>query len=120
MRNEEAKDELISTIKGYLSQQEGLVAAYLFGSVAEGMNHRLSDVDVALLLSPQLDSTTAFDLRLKVMAALKHRCHRPVDVVILNDASPVFRFQVIQQGQVLLGRDSTARCLFEARTMSEY
>lgn len=117
-RTEKAK--LISELEAYFAQQEGLVAAYLFGSLAEEMDHRLSDVDVALLLPGDVDRPAAFDIRLQVTADLERLCRRPVDVVILNHVPPLLRFQVIQRGQVLLSRDDEARYLFEARTMSEY
>jgi predicted nucleotidyltransferase len=114
------KTRLISRITAYLAELEKLVAAYLFGSLAEDLDHGLSDVDVALLLPHNIDRTSAFDIRLQVGATLEELCQRPVDVVVLNDAPPLLRFRIIQRGQVLLENDHTARCLFEARTMSEY
>jgi len=114
------RTELVSRVTAYLAQQERLVIAYLFGSLAEETDHRLSDVDVALLLPHNTDRATAFDTRIRVAAALEELCRRPVDVAILNHAPPLLRFQVIQHGRVLVERDSTTRCLFEARTMSEY
>jgi predicted nucleotidyltransferase len=116
----EARTELVSKITAYLVEKEELVAAYLFGSFAQEKDHRLSDVDVALLLPHDTDQTTAFNTRLQVGAALEQVCQRPVDVVILNHAPPLLRFQVVQRGQVLVEKDHTARCLFQARTMSEY
>jgi predicted nucleotidyltransferase len=116
----EGRRELVSRITAYLVQQERLVAAYLFGSLAEETDHRLSDADVALLLPRDTDQATAFDTRLRVAAALEKLCRRPVDVVILNHAPPLLRFQVVQRGRVLVERDSATRCLFEARAMSEY
>ena len=116
----EGRTGLVSRITAYLAQQERLVVAYLFGSLAEETDHRMSDVDVALLLPHNTDRATAFDTRLRVAAALEELCWRPVDVVILNHAPPLLRFQIVQRGRVLVERDNTARCLFEARTMSEY
>lgn len=122
MARMESKDRtnLISSIRAYLTQQEGFIAAYLFGSMAEETSHRLSDVDVALLLPHDIDREAAFDTRLRIAAELQTLCQRPVDVVILNHAPPLLRFQVIQRGRLLMERDVTARCLFTARTMSEY
>jgi predicted nucleotidyltransferase len=114
------RKELISRIAALLAQRDGFVVAYLFGSLAERADHQLSDVDVALLLPHDTDQATAFEARLQTAADLESLCQRPVDVVILNHAPPLLRFQVIQRGRVLVERDRTARCLFEARTMSEY
>jgi predicted nucleotidyltransferase len=116
----ERRTELISRVTAYLAKRDRLVAAYLFGSLAEETDHWLSDVDVALLLPHNTDRATAFATRLRVAADLEKLCQRSVDVVILNHAPPLLRFQVVQRGLVLVEQDSTTRCLFQARAMSEY
>jgi predicted nucleotidyltransferase len=41
-------------ITGYLNKQEHVKLAYLFGSVAEGKEGKLSDVDLAFFLDESL------------------------------------------------------------------
>ena len=117
---EQDSTELSSKLAAVLTGQEEILAAYLFGSQAEGVAHERSDVDVALLLTPNTDPSSALDIRLATATALARASGRSVDVVILNRAPPLLRFQVIRRGRLLVDRDTTARCLFEARSMSEY
>jgi predicted nucleotidyltransferase len=112
--------DLVARIQAFLDRQQGYVVAYLFGSTAGGTAHHLSDIDVALLLPRDTDRETAMEMRLRVAAGLEVLSGRSVDVIVLNQAPPLLRFQVIQQGQVLVDRDPEIRYLFQARTMSEY
>jgi len=110
----------LTAIADYLASRDDILAAYVFGSAAEGVAHRLSDLDIALLLPPTTEPMQRFDTRLEVMAALERLTRGQVDVVILNDAPLLLRFQVLRHGRVLVDRDMTQRCLFAARTMSAY
>lgn len=112
--------DLFARIQTFLEQQQGYVAAYLFGSTAEGTGRPWSDIDVALLLAGDPDPETAMQTRLQVAAGLEALSGRSVDVIVLNQAPPLLRFQVIQRGRVLVDRDPEIRYLFQARTMSEY
>jgi len=110
----------LATIADYLAGRDDIVAAYVFGSAAEGLAHRLSDLDVALLLPLTTGPAERLDIRLEVMAALERLSQRPADVVVLNDAPLLLRFQVLKHGRVLVDHNRTQRCLFAARTMSAY
>ncbi len=79
----------------------GIASAYLFGSQNSGQTHRESDVDVAVLLDwdrhPTRQKRFAMRVQLtsELIAALKLN---DVDLVILNDVSPLFGRQVINEG----------------------
>jgi predicted nucleotidyltransferase len=105
--------------KEYLAAQLDLAAAYLFGSVAEGVNHPLSDVDIALLMDPRLSLEQRFARRLEIAGALQ-RYFQALDLVILNDAPPALQFQIIQKGQVLVDNDKEQRCLFQMGACNAY
>jgi len=78
-----------------------VVAAYLFGSHAEGRAHRESDVDVAVLLDRAVHSTARarFDQRVELTAALISATNRnEVDVVILNEVSPELGRRAVSSG----------------------
>jgi predicted nucleotidyltransferase len=51
--------ELGRRLSSALNGAEGVVAAYLFGSHAEGNDHRESDVDVGVLLDRRLSTSQA-------------------------------------------------------------
>ncbi len=110
----------LTAITDYLAGRDDILAAYVFGSAAEGIAHPLSDLDIALLLPPTTEPPQRLDTRLEVMAVLERLSRRPVDVVILNDAPLLLRFQVLKHGRVLVDRDTTQRCLFAAKTLSMY
>lgn len=80
---------------------QGLAAAYIFGSYATGRAHRDSDVDVALLLDPKHYPTprTRSEARLDFLMRFGDRLGVSVDLVILNDAPPLLGRQIITHGR---------------------
>lgn len=79
-----------------------VVSAYLFGSYAEGREHRESDVDVGVLLDWSLCPTARerFDRRVDLISDLMAALRRnEVDAVILNDAPPLLGRKIVTAGQ---------------------
>ncbi len=90
-----------------------IVAAYLFGSHAEGRSHRESDVDVGVLLVRGMDAAARFDLRIQLSARLPGRLSaRAVDVIVLNDAPPHLARRVVLDGIRVFCRDAEAEHAF--------
>ena len=60
-----------------------MVAAYLFGSVVDGRQHRESDVDVAVLVAREVypEAAGRFELRLQLFPVLRRIAGRDVDIV---------------------------------------
>jgi predicted nucleotidyltransferase len=80
----------------------GVVLAYLFGSQAEGTARPSSDIDLAALLRPGTPRERFFDVRLSLMNAVMDVLHTDkVDLVILNEATPLLMHQVVKFGRVL-------------------
>ena len=93
--------------------------AWLFGSVARGDAGPLSDVDVAVLLDPEI----APQARMATAAALVEELERQggrVDLVLLDEASPLLKHRVFRHGILLLERDARRRVAFEAQAIQEY
>lgn len=111
-------DAILKELHVFFSREEPVVVAYLFGSVAKGAAGRLSDVDVAVLLSEGYDLT--LDYRLYLMGELAEIVGRETDVVILNEVSPLLRYEVIKCGKILYCKDECERVTFEERTLDEY
>lgn len=107
-------------IRDALINEDDLIAVYLFGSHAEDKAHRLSDVDVAVLFDDRTSAGRLFERTLAIGSLLEQALQCTVDVVPLNCAGPLLRFQVIQKGRLLLERDRTQRCLFHMRAMNAY
>jgi predicted nucleotidyltransferase len=93
-------------------QGEGtaLASAYLFGSVAEGREHRESDLDIAILFQRQTLPTARrrFDRRLLLSSMLASATGRSVDLVVLNDTPPLFARRIVVDGRRILRLDAEA------------
>jgi len=110
--------KVLREIRPMFDGEEHVVVAYLFGSTAKGTAGKLSDVDVAVLTSK--DHPPTLDYQLYLMDKLAGIFGREVDVVILNEASPLLRYEVIKRGKLLYSRDELTRIAFEERTIDEY
>jgi predicted nucleotidyltransferase len=80
----------------------GVIAAYLFGSHAEGRAHSESDIDVGVLLHRVLypGVRERFDERVRLTSWLIGVLGlKVVDVVILNDAPPELGRHIVTRGQ---------------------
>jgi predicted nucleotidyltransferase len=83
-------------MKGYFARQPDIVVAYLFGSVARGRAHKLSDVDVAVLFAPEVGLEESVERQLQLMGDLEEFTDREVQVTVLNRAPPLLAYQVIK------------------------
>ena len=102
------------------SKHSAIEAAYLFGSVAHGQARASSDVDIAIRLMPDSTARLSFDLRLNLMAELERYFSRPVDIVILNNASLKMIRQVLSRGKLLYARDKGAERLYAIQKQKAY
>jgi predicted nucleotidyltransferase len=98
----------------------GIASAYLFGSLAEGRQHRESDADVGVLLDRRRYATRAarFDVRLRLTAPLQSALRRDVDVVILNDAPPQLARRILTRGRRIVMVDPDLDRTFLRTTLS--
>ncbi len=99
-----------------------MLFAYLYGSYAKGTANRLSDVDVAVYLDEKaVPKGNQFRARLEligeVMSVLETN---DAEVIVLNDAPSLLRFEVIRHGFLLDSKDEEARVSFHIRTFNEY
>lgn len=108
-----------NALLAYLDEQADVVAAYIFGSHAEGRAHTRSDIDIAILLQ-QRDDIDYFDRRLTLMSALEDFADAETDVVVLNSAPPLLQHQILKHGRLFYERDRAARVEFSVRAMQRY
>jgi hypothetical protein len=114
------KDEIISKAKSILETDSSVVAAYLFGSLAKGTEHPMSDIDIAILTAKSNpDSIVSLTRKLTIMLSEKLGSLK-VDLVILNGADLTLRYDVVKDGFLFFERDSTERVRFERETIVEY
>jgi predicted nucleotidyltransferase len=90
-----------------------IVAAYIFGSYAKEKAGPESDIDMAVLLdeqaSPYLD-------QLSFIVEIERETAARVDVVVLNSAGEVLKYQVRKHGKLIFDRNPVLRKNFEVRS----
>lgn len=107
----------IKAISEMLASRPEIDFAYLFGSQVSGQGDKMSDIDIAVYADVPDDRLT---YRLKLLEHLQCLVGEvSVDLVLLNDSSPLLRFEVIKHGQVLK-ENKEKRVIFEVRVFSEY
>ncbi|MCS7201744.1 MAG: nucleotidyltransferase domain-containing protein [Dictyoglomus sp.] len=104
-------------------EEKGVILAYIFGSFAKGNISNLSDIDVAILFSEDIPKENYFDLKLEIsylLLEILRELKRDVDLVILNDASLILKYQVIKYGEIIYKKDEKTRVDFEEETIKNY
>lgn len=102
-------------------QSYPLEAAYLFGSQIKGKTGALSDIDIAVLFTQKGFTSLSLELVMKLIGDLKETFKKEnVDLVILNNASPVLKHQVVLCGQRIYSRDEKRALEFEKKVLQEY
>ena len=113
----------IFKINNFCQDRSEIILAYLFGSQATGKTGPLSDIDLAFLVDKALIDKAAYPygyhayLTSEMISLLGSN---NVDVIILNDAPPLLKFQVIHRGEVIFCRSKSDRLAFYIRAFNEY
>ena len=107
------RTEVAGALESFFENHAGddVVVAYLFGSEAEGRAHKDSDVDVAVMLNRRSfpSARERFDYRITLVGHLIAFLHRnEIDVVVLNDAPPLFARRIVTEGVRVFSRDRLA------------
>lgn len=101
--------------------RDEVAAAYVFGSQARGQTGPLSDVDLAVWAAPGLSPQQRFELRLRLANAAERALGEgEVDLVVLDDATPLLRHRAWRDGELLVDRDPRTRVRAQARALVEY
>ena len=104
---------ITETLKGRLE----VTLAYLFGSWAKGTARENSDIDIAVLIDGAPGKTCRGSVQLELISEL---ADDRVDLVILNDASPLLQHQVLKHGVKLFSRDRAKQVDYVYRAITRY
>jgi predicted nucleotidyltransferase len=107
------EDKILSLLK---KEVPSLHAIYLFGSMASSLNNKNSDLDLAFLATNTISSTTRFDISQEIASIL----NIDVDLIDLQAASEVMRFEIISKGRCLFSDNSTFVENFEDKAYMLY
>ncbi|MDP6353828.1 MAG: nucleotidyltransferase domain-containing protein [Planctomycetota bacterium] len=108
----------IEDCAGILSKQ-GARFAYVFGSRADGTAGDESDIDLAVYFDGG-DPTDRFRRSSEIQIEIQRLFPVPVEVVVLNDATPVLRFEAMRPSKVIYCTDEDFRLRRELRWFREY
>ncbi len=112
---------LLAKLAALLEPRGEILEAYLFGSKVTGSAQPHSDVDVAVYLGEAPPATSAFGYAADLATALMPVIQTSrVDVVVLNDATPLLYHRVLRDGVRILSRDLQATTTREGRALSRY
>lgn len=110
----------IENIKKILKVNPNVEFAYLFGSRAKDIAGKKSDWDIAIYFNkdPQsLPEWTVFYLEAEISREIREE----TQITALNNLdSPVFLFQIINDGILLLDNNPEKRIEFEAQVLKKY
>jgi predicted nucleotidyltransferase len=109
-------EDALRSAADLLERRFGVDVLWLFGSEARGTARRDSDVDLAALFPRR---PTALE-RLDVAGELAELLGCDVDLVELDEASPILGMQVLRTGRLLVDRDPARRHAFFCRTLKLY
>ena len=99
-----------------LSANRNIVAAWAFGSAANGEIRPGADLDLAMLC----ESKPGFDELDTLRADLQKTLHfYDIDLAVLNNASAVLRFEAVS-GRLVYCRDASRCAEFVSLTAREY
>ena len=94
--------------------------AYLFGSRAKGNAAPESDFDIAVLFEKDGGRTDYFDKAIYLAEDLRNYFPTEIDIVALNQAGSLLKYEVIANGQLLYRSDEKFRLDFEVSSVNEY
>ncbi len=111
--NSSERERILDEIKRSLIKIDNIIFAYVYGSFARGETHPFSDIDIAVYLkNPSAKEYLNIISHLPLL-------DREIDVRILNNAPPIFRYNVIKDGILLFCRDWKIHEKFVFETLVE-
>ena len=109
-----------SAAAAYFAEQQDIILVYLFGSMARGQADRFSDIDIAVLLDDKSSVEQFLARQLEIMGEMEKAARGEVQIVLLNQATPLLAFQVVRDGKLLHQRSRAERIAFEVGAMRQY
>jgi uncharacterized protein len=98
-----------------------IVTAYLFGSRARGQSGPISDFDIAVQTTHGLSAQKRFKLKLTLIDRLAKLFKTDaIDVVLLEEATPLLTHRILKEGKVLYCSNQKQRVQKEFEVLTTY
>jgi len=111
------KKVLIEEISNILKTKEYILFAYIFGSfISEDI---FKDIDVGVFISGA-EGKSQLTLKLMLEGEVGDAIHTPVDIRIINHASPSFVYNMLKGGIVIVDANKPLRSDFEGLVFKKY
>jgi predicted nucleotidyltransferase len=116
MINNQNITDITEQIREYFKELENIIAVFLFGSFLTGKLNEESDLDIAVLFAKKPETKDILNMQNDLIDFTKN----DIDLVLLNDASPILARQVIEKGKEIFCNDHTEKAKFIIKTVNEY
>lgn len=118
------KKKLIKLMNHNLKQLdffEEIEITILFGSRARGDNNLKSDLDIALLLASNFfEKINEIDIRIDLSNYFSELTGLESDIIILNSAKPLLKFQILKYGEIIYVKDDFSYASYFSKSLKEY
>lgn len=114
--NTKQKDTDLSALTEFLRSDCNVIFALIFGSYGAGTQKAKSDLDLAIYFEAPPEGMALFELS----NTLSDICGRDVDLVVLNNASPLLQHQVFKNRHILTIKNSLIYRQFRERVIVSY
>src|SRR5690554_4615113 len=102
----------LNKCKEILIEYENIIFAYIFGSYVQKNMRKDSDVDIAIYLSEEISTETY----LKIKMELSEIFQAEIDLVILNDSTPLLKYEIYKNNILLFTRDENIETRYNVKT----
>lgn len=110
--------KLLPKAEAYLRENPKVIFAYLFGGLTKGKSLPMSDVDIAVFLSGDVDCQ---DEKMEILRKLTDILKTDeIDLVVLNKASLPLTARIIKNKKILADKDVFLRHRFESLILRKY
>ncbi len=113
--------DIAEIIAKTLSHETYVQFVYLFGSMAKGNVHPLSDYDIAVFIDQEKEPSSPYGIKSHISALFTGKLPtQKVQIVILNSANPFLAFEAIDKGRLIFKKDSKIHHDFVFHTYQRY
>jgi len=118
-------DSIEEVLRDFFAGRAEVLLSYMFGSYLAKSTRRFHDIDIAVLVLPErveaLHQSTPYGYEAYMISELAHLLkYSSIDLVVLNNGSPLLQRQVITKGKLLFGRSESERIRFETFALQRY
>lgn len=117
MKFDEGRQQTLNTAISEITEAyPDVITIYLFGSFATPFENKNSDVDLAILRERETNTIELWELAQKIACKID----RDVDLIDLQKASTVFRYQICTTGRPIYCQSELLLSRFENLVISMY